>query len=585
MGVVIVLLYSVLAVRLYMLQIKNFDKYKVLSEENRLRMLPVYAPRGHIYDRNNKLLVDNVASFNLYAIPFDARKNLSVINKIDSLYGLKDPDKLKERVKYAAWYNPIQLKKNIGIDVVSYILENQKEFPGITIETEPLRRYIYDEIGSHILGYVSEVDENKVETDPKYEKGDDIGKYGIEKYYENYLKGEKGAEYVEVTAKGKIIKSLEESKIEPKAGKDIHLTIDFDLQSFIEKEFPEEYYGTVIVLDCRNGGILSMISKPGFNPNEFVRGMSSERWKILSQLPHVFRNAAVQLTYPPGSTFKLFTGLVGLQENKITETTRFQPCVGHYTYRGHRYNCWKSSGHGTTNLIEAIAQSCNVYFYQLGERLNLENIHYYGNLSNFGLQTGIDYPDEKPGLVPNEKWYDTTYGSRNWGGGVRLNLAIGQGEISVTVLQIANFYAAMANGGEYYTPHLMNRVTVHNGDIIKEFTPQKKKIPFNKKDLDIVRKGLKKVVNWHGGTAYRSRSKYVEIAGKTGTAENPHGEDHAWFASFAPADDPEIVVVAMFEHGGHGGTISAPLAKKIYEYYFKYSEQENESSSDSLNVD
>lgn len=353
------------------------------------------------------------------------------------------------------------------------------------------------------------------------------------------------------------------------AGSDLKLTIDENLQIAAESALVEFPSASVVALNPRNGEVLCYFSKPGFDANLFAGFLSTEAWNQLLNDPNKpLLNRCIQSVFPPGSTLKLLTAGASLEAKVITTETYFSSCFGYYPFGNRIFKCWRPEGHGRLNLVPAIIQSCDVYFYQLGLKLGLEKWGNFAVLSGFGQKTGIDLPDEAKGIAPTLEYYRKRYGEANWWKNLVINLAIGQGEISVTPMQLACFYAGLANGGIIYKPHLLKEIITIQGKVFPVEKEELRHLPFSKETLEVLKKGLIGVVNDYSGTGRLAMLPDIIVAGKTGTAQNPHGEDHAWFVCFAPAENPEIVVAVLMENVGHGGTWAAPVAKKFWSNIF-----------------
>jgi penicillin-binding protein 2 len=397
--------------------------------------------------------------------------------------------------------------------------------------------------------------------------GDIVGKKGIELEYESFLKGKKGASIYEVDARGVIVKRFDDSygKL-PRRGFNVQLSVSEPLTLYADSLFSEYESGACVAMNPKNGEILLYYSKPGYKTNKLTEGISNIEWDALrsdSNAPLWDRVIAGE--YPPGSIAKIWTTLIGMENDLIKEGTRFTRCDSLYWIGNRSFGCWKR--HGSLDLLNAIIQSCDIYFYQVGMSMTLEMV--IDNASKFGFsqKCGIDVPGERSGFLPSKEWYDKKYGKRGWGRGVLANLAIGQGEILVTPLQGATFFSAVANGGWTYEPHVLKEITDNEENTVKENKPRKLSLPVSEENLKFVREAMKGVVNTRKGTAYWSRLEDIMVAGKTGTAQNPHGEDHSLFVGFAPFEDPEIVVFTVIENAGHGSSHAAPVTTKIIKRY------------------
>ena len=557
------------------MQLFSSGAYRKASQQNGVRVVPISAPRGVISDRNKRILVKNRPSYSIYLVPYEAKNLDSTSARLAGVLG-REPEDIRKQIRlgWQGRFQPIRLKRDLDFNTVCFIEEHSLDFPGITFQVEPTRLYPENNSGSHIWGYVGEITESEFagENYKEYSLGDVVGKEGLEKQFEPYLKGQNGLQYLEVTAGGKILGQLaDKERIKPVRGSEMILEIDWELQEIAEKELAERGSGAVVAIDPRDGGVRVLCSVPDFDANLFSGVISPENWNaVMTDSLHPLFNRSIKGTYPPGSTMKLFTAAMGLENDLITETATFESCVGAKRFGDRSFKCWKPSGHGKLDLVGAIIQSCDVYFYQLGVLggLDLWSESVSGN--RFGMKTGIDLPGEFDGLVPTASYFNSRYGERGWTRYLMVNLAIGQGELLVTPLQMAVMFAALGNSGTIYKPRLVSRIISSTDgesiDIAPEITGH---LNISNENLAILKKGLVGVVADEHGTARATALKDITVAGKTGTAQNPHGEDHAWFVCFAPAETPEIAIAVLVENAGHGGSIAAPLAKKILQKYFE----------------
>jgi penicillin-binding protein 2 len=590
--IVVATIFSLVLLRLFTLQVIQGERYRELSEENRIRVDVLTAPRGEIRDRNGRLIADSVPSFTVTVDPYD-KAYLGHAADLDStlttLAQILDLDSaaLREKVyrEKAQSFLPVRLKRNVDMKTVAFVSEHRDRLPGVEVESEPLRRYPYGLTGSHLLGYVGEVSDKDL-ADPQratYRSGDLIGKMGLEREYERLLRGEDGKRFVEVNALGRKAELLGDKRpILPRRGTDLRLTIDWRLQRAAEDAFDPGARGAIVVLDPRSGEVLALVSKPNYDPNEFSNGITQERWDELSQGgSYPLFNRAIQAAYPPGSTLKPFIAMAGLAGGDITEGTHFaQTCLGEYRFGSRVFGCWKKEGHGSLSLRDAVAQSCDVYFYQLGLREGLPNMSAFLRGIGIDERTGIDLPQERRCLFPDPAWYDRRFGPGRWSKGLVLNLAIGQGESSLTPIKLAQLTALVANGGSLVTPHLVQAATAGASPsrggaapLPAAAVPLPANVP--PRDLNLpprvmrlVRDAMEAVVEDPHGTGSAARIDSVRVAGKTGTAQNPHGKDHALFICFAPVESPEIAVAVLVENAGHGGSEAAPLAQKVLQAFF-----------------
>jgi len=509
---------SVLVLRLGYLQIVKGDEFKKKSENNSIRFRQIKPLRGLIMDRNGVILVDNKPSFDIVFLPSKKSNELSV-EKLKALYRSRSLDFSFDMslLKHARPYVPVKLEKNVSLDKVALVETNALDLPGIYIDVSPIRLYLDGEIIAPIIGYTGEVSKEDIEkSNGFYSYGDILGKFGLEKFFDAYVRGRRGAELVEVNAFGKEIKNL--GKIEPISGYNIKLTIDADLQKAVWDAF-EGRPGAAVVLDTRDGAVLAMVSAPSFDPNLFDSGISSEQWNKLQTDPwSPLSNKAIAGQYPPGSTYKLIVAAAALEEGVITPDTKIL-CNGSFTLGNRTYRCWKKHGHGYIDLHQAIVESCDVYFYTVGKMLGVDKIAYYAKRFGFGEITGIDLPHEKLGLVPTKEW-KLRRKKEDWQMGETISVSIGQGYNLVTPLQLASAYGAFANGGTLWKPYLVKRIESADGKIYKEFTPEKKgELHLSPQTIEVLNRALWGVVNEPEGTGRSAQIPGLDICGKTGTSQ------------------------------------------------------------------
>ena len=573
--------FSFLILRLWYLQVIKSDELRLQAENNRMRVVPLKAYRGKIFDRNGREIISNRPSFNLSIIPEYIKDIDGILSLIASEVNV-DTEKIKREIKNSSTpFQSIVIKKDISWDEVAFIEEHGLDLPGVFLEIEPMRNYLYGETGSHIFGYLGEITRTQLE-DLKtldYRLGDFIGQYGIEKRYESILKGKRGSKYVEVDAAGRELNVFKQ--IDPDFGYNLYLTIDIELQKEAERLF-EGKNGAVVAIDPKDGSILAMVSKPSFNPNMFAGGVSNTYWSnIITDEHKPLQNRAIQGQYPPGSVFKIVTAAAGLEEGVITPDATID-CHGYFKLGKKNYRCWRKGGHGRMDLRNAIIQSCDVYFYTVGFRLGIDRLSRYAFGFGLGSPTDVDLEGEKTGLIPTEEWKESVKGEP-WILGETVSASIGQGFNLVTPIQMANMFAAVANGGTLYRPKIIWKAGASDEKLIKESdTKVKGRLSVTQKTLDIIKDALHGVVSDPRGTGRASNIKGIEVAGKTGTAqvirmaeiEEKNDEeipyefrDHAWFAAFAPYENPMIAVAVLVEHGGHGGSVAAPIAGKLIKNY------------------
>ncbi len=563
-------LFCLFTLRLFNLQILKGNEYRKIDERNRLRVIDIHAPRGIIYDRNNRALVRNVPSFDITAIKEDVPDDEKVFSAMGELVGLKVKE-LKSRLESSA-ANPFEnliLKQDVSFREAARVEARKADLPGLQVNVVGGREYIYGHSASHLLGYLGNLG-SKQEVNSRYAgvpKDSFIGLFGIEKVHDMTLRGLAGKKILEVDALGRIINVVRIQR--PVKGKDLKLTIDIDLQIEAEKNLKDKA-GAVVALDPKTGAVLALASSPSFNPNQFVRGIDMRDWKrLIKDRRKPLLNRAIQSQYAPGSTFKIITALAALEEGIVTKDTTFY--CGGSTMFGRLFKCWKKDGHGSVDLHKAIVESCDVYFYEVGKRIDIDILSQYAFGYGFGQATGIDLEGEVAGIVPTRRWKEEMKGEK-WYKGETLNTVIGQGYLSVTPLQVATMMAAVVNGGILYEPFLIMRSghrATDNG--MKKINPA---------HIKLIKEALHGVVTEKKGTGRIAMSELVSIGGKTGTTQVVGGgsnekdipekfRDHAWFVALAPVDDPRIVVSVFVEHGGHGSTAAAPIAGKIIEVFYK----------------
>jgi penicillin-binding protein 2 len=571
----------VILCRLWFLQFIEVDRLKEMSENNRLRFIPVAASRGALLDRNGNVIVNNTPSFSLAVIPNEVKDKDALLQQLAGILGVDQSELVSkwEKRKGKAKYLPIILASGLSRDQVEYFEENRLGLAGLEIEVKPVREYPWVTLASHLLGYIAEVSESELAMPEfaDYNAGDYIGKNGIERSYEQYLHGEDGGRQIEVDARGRYLRTLSETL--PLPGQSLVLTIDLELQKATEKALGDKA-AAVVVMAVNSGEILSIASNPGFDPALFTRRISQEQWQsYLDDIRSPLENKALKGQYPPGSTFKIITAIAGLSEGLIDENSSVT-CNGEYKLGNATFRCWKKKGHGRVTLHSALRESCDVYFYQLGERLGVDKIALYAKKFGLGEPSGIGLDNEKSGFVPTAEWKEKKTGTK-WYRGETLSVSIGQGYLTTTPLQLAAMTAALASDGKVYRPHLVKKILDRDGKTVKEFLPELlKNIDLKPEHYRLVKEGLRAVVNEPGGTGAAARLYEVKVAGKTGTSQvvkqNKKGaalaykyRDHALFVAFAPFDKPEIAVAVVVEHGEHGGGAAAPVAGQVLRKYFE----------------
>lgn len=569
--IISVLVIAVLIGRAAYLQIYQGEYYAGLADGNRIRIVPSMAPRGTFYDRNGELLVTNRPGFSVSLLPLTAPISDDVIDRLSDL--LKVPtDEIKTKIAGHSGFNPIRIKTDVTPDIVSIIEEQKSQYPGVVIEVTPIRDYILKQEGAHTFGYVSEINDAELEKmkDEGYKSGDIIGKFGIEKVYDKELRGENGGQQVEVDVSGKPVQIL--GRKEPVPGDDLELTIDINLQQAAEKAVDEQltqigaHAAAAVVMNPQTGEILAMVSRPAFDPNLFAHGISSKDWNQLNNNPyHPMDNKTITGEYPPGSTFKIVTGTAALTEGVVTPDEQIFDS-------GHHWIIPKGNADGEAlgwlNFRTALAHSDNVYFYEMGNRLGIDRLEKYARMFGLGAKTGIDLPYEATGLVANRRYKEKNFDDGEWYLSETFDAAIGQGFNLVTPLQAAMVMGEIAADGKRYKPHVVNRIIAPDGSVVKDFQPELlSQLDVPEEDIKLVQDGLHDVTKY--GTAASSfRGFTVDIAGKTGTAENSQGRDHGWFVAYGPFDNPNIVVAVIVENGGYGSQSAVPIGRKILEAAF-----------------
>jgi penicillin-binding protein 2 len=565
----------VLLVRLWQLSIVRYNYYSELAESNQVRVTPLKAPRGFIKDREGRILVDNESGFNLLLFRDKDPDLDATLSFLSSGLNLA-PAELRERLDEAedfSRFQPVVLEEKLSLDDVSYVLSHKREYPELQIEETPQRIYRYGELGAHLLGYVGEIslDELKSGEHPDARPGDAVGKFGFEKIKNKSLTGTRGRKRVRVDSRGQPLEDL--GTVPPVQGKQLQLTIDLDIQSAAEKSL-EDSPGAVIAFDPHTGEILAMVSHPAFDPNHFATRISRRQWNSLIENPdHPLQNRVIQSHFSPGSIFKIVMALAGLEKGVVNLQTSVT-CTGSVELYGHPFRCWswETGGHGTIRLVEAIQYSCNVYFYLLGQKLGIREISEFSKMVGLGRITGIPLEGEIPGLVPSPEWKQETTGQR-WYAGETISVAIGQGPVDVTPIQLARAIGAVATG-RIPVLHL-----IQGDPSISQASETF--LPFQEQNLQAVREGMWRVVN-QMGTGRAARVEGFDVCGKTGTVqtigrqtrsrlspeEAARFAPNSWFVGFAPRDNPQIVVAVLVERGSSASG-AAPAAGKVFKAYFE----------------
>ena len=585
---VLILAFGALIGRLFFLQVVDGERYTFLSENNRVRIKRIPGTRGMVVDRAGQLLVDSRPSFDLLFVAEDAEQPESTLRQLAHYLGRDEKELLavfEENQKRPA-FEEVVIGRDVDWATVVAVESHQLDLPGVTLRARPRRSYADGPIGAHVLGYLGEIGPKQLKNlkDQGYATGDEFGQYGLEKTWEDFLRGQSGGQQVEVDALGRRVRVLHEVTDIP--GYTVHLTLDRQLQETAFEALKGKE-GTIVALDVNTGAILAMVSTPAFDPNIFARGIKSDEWQtLIKDRLRPLSNRAIQGQYPPGSTFKVIMAIAGLEEGVLQPESRISD-PGYFVFGNRTFRDWKKGGHGSVDLHKAIVESCDVYFYQAAQKIGIDRIAKWARAFGLGERSGASLDDEKGGLVPDSEWKRKRY-RQPWYPGETISIGIGQGYLTVTPLQLANMMAAVANGGILYRPRIVDKIESVDGTIAREYGPEKiRTIDVKSATLERVRSALADVVKAPGGTGGAARSSIVDIAGKTGTAQVLEmkggyvkteqlayfNRDHAWFVSYAPAQNPKIAVTVLVEHGGHGGDAAAPLAKKVIEKYMELETQ------------
>ncbi|MBW1916027.1 MAG: penicillin-binding protein 2 [Deltaproteobacteria bacterium] len=581
----VIVVLAALVLRLWFLQVLNGPAYRIQSENNRIHLQKLPPFRGMIFDRNGDLLVNNRPSYGLYITPEDVQdseqliKSLKMLIDIDTGFVRHKLDSVPRRYTYA----PILVKNGISREELAVLETNLFNLPGVMIQVKPQRNYIYGELASHIIGYLGEISERQLKSGmyPDNSPGDYIGKYGVEGIWQTALNGLSGGSQMEVDAAGRKLRVL--SKQSPVPGRNISLTIDKELQMLAEKMMKDKK-GAIVAMKPDNGEILAMASIPAFDPNLFIGGIGHAEWQRIGLgKDSPLQNRTVSGQYAPGSVFKIVVALAGLEEGVI-EADEEIICPGSYTLGNRTYSCWLKGGHGSIGFHRAMRESCDVYFYKLGKRLGVEKIAYYARMCGLGKKTNFALKNEMPGLIPTNEWKLEKKGVP-WQPGETVSMSIGQTFVLVTPIQATRLIAAIFNGGRIYEPKIIQRIGKKNKKVLGIEPALMGEIEADPKNLELIKKGLIAVVNEPHGTGSKAMVPGVIIAGKTGTAqvislprdrdeeieeEIPlEHRDHAWFVCVAPVEDPQIAICVLVEHGGHGGSASAPIAAEMIKAYLE----------------
>ncbi len=588
LGFVMFFIFIALVGRLGYLQMAQGQYYERLADGNRIRLIPIMAPRGVFYDRNGVMLVSNRPGFTVSLLSISGPVPDAVLDKLAGILNMNVRDIKAKVAQHSGSFEPIRIKTDLGPDIVTKIEERRAELPGVVIEIQPLRNYVNNELAAHIFGYVSEINETELEKRKAdgYKAGDIVGKFGLEKVYDKEIRGTDGGNQVEVDVSGRPVQVL--GKKDPLPGHNLVLTIDYRVQKAAETaideqlaylqtktEFNKAKAAAAVVLNPKNGEILAMVSRPSFNPNLFNGGISEKDWKLLNDNPyHPMDNKAISGEYPPGSTFKIITGAAALELGKVTPQEKILDTGTHWLIpKGNAMG----EALGWINFREALSKSDNVYFYEMGNRLGIDNLEKYARMFGLGALTGINLPGESEGLVANQRYKEKVYGE-DWYLSETFDAAIGQGFQLTTPLQMAVVISEIANGGHRYRPNLVSKITSTSGETLTTFGPEEVgRVTISDSTLTLIRESLREVAQ-EGGTAADFHDFPIAIAGKTGTAENSHGHDHGWFVAYGPYEDPRVAVAVIVEQGGFGTSSAAPIAKKILEAAFNINQTVSEAA-------
>jgi penicillin-binding protein 2 len=594
----IVAIFVFLAGSFWFVQGVQAEKYRNLSDANALRPVTMPAKRGLILDRNGqKILADNQPAYSLTLdrvvmrpiVKSDSTHRAKLVTFLADVLGItsQEIEARFEKGKLIPFARPIPVAEDLTMPQVASIQAQSLSFPELNVEPVQRRNYPYGTLGSHVIGFLGELSERELAQHKDLKQGDLIGKRGVELMYDEYLRGRDGTQFWEYDSHGRRLAEVKAARQDPLAGDNVYLTIDFELQRRAEQYFVEnEFVGSAVALDPRNGEVLAMVSSPAFNPNVYSKRFTPDVWKLIVSNPFkVELNRAIQGLYSPGSVFKTVMAMAGLADGAIGPGTTFD-CGGSAVFFGRRFRCWRKQGHGPVSVANAIKVSCDIFFYNTGARLGIDKIAEYARNLTFGEISKIDLDGEKAGIVPSTEWAAKKQ-HRKWYPSETISVSVGQGPLIVTPLQVANMMAAIANGGTVYRPHVVRMIEKNSPDgrvqKLQVASEVLHKVNLPAHALETVKLGLWKVVNEEGGTGGNARVAGLDISGKTGTVQviaqsgwfSTAGlpfmqRDHAWFASYAPRDNPQMVVVVFVEHAGaHGGTDSAPLAKMIYQSRFK----------------
>lgn len=575
----VIFIFLSLILRMMYLQLYRGDKYAYLAEKNRFKLKKIESPRGKIYDRNGRLVVTNGAGYRLVYLK-ERDNNPEVVKEISEVTGY-DEEFIKKRIKNGEIFPYTRenvLVESLDEETAHKLMEKIIDYPYLQVQTYSKRRYLYDSTASHSIGYVKKISEKEYEKlkDEGYSPRDIIGKDGLERTYDKELQGEDGYEYIEVNAFNRVQRRVAEEKI-PVPGKNLYMTLDMELQEYMEEQFKEDKrVGAFIAMDPKTGELITMVSYPTYSLNMFSSQILNEDWqKIINDPGRPLTNKTIAGEYPPGSVFKVVSAISFL-ENGIDPKEKYLDRNGYYEIGKWRWRAWKAGGHGYVDMKKSIVESANPYYYRLADQIGHKPIVETAHIFGLGEKTGIDIPGEKRGILPDVEWKKKVIGS-GWYKGDTILLSIGQGYLTVTPLQIAVLYAAIANKGYTYSPHLAKSLVDFSGEKVEEVLGKKHEIKnFPKKYYDILNDALIATVAQNNGTTKILRRKDITVAAKSGSAQNAHSKTtHAWVAGYFPAEDPEIVFTVVLEGAGGGGAMGGAMAKKFIDKYMEIKDREN----------
>lgn len=574
-----ILVFAILVSRMAYLQIIHGQDFLRQADNNRINMLPILAPRGLFFDRNGEVLVSNRPGFSVSVVSISGPIPDEVIRKLADILGM-NPDEIRQKIqRQPNPLEPVRIKSDVSPEIVTKIEERRGDLPGVMIDVEAVRNYINNELGVHMFGYVGEISDSELEKNKAegYKPGSIIGKFGLERVFDQELRGVNGGEQIEVDVNGHPQRMLGKKQAVP--GNDLVLTLDAKIQKAAEKAIDDRLRylqiklgninakaAAAVVMNPQTGEILAMVSRPAFNPNLFNGGIATKDWQKINDDPfNPMQNRVINAEYPPGSAFKIVTGTAALETGKITPEEKIYDTGTHWLIP-------KSNAHGAAlgwiDFKTALSKSDNVFFYELGNRLGIDLLEQYARAFGLGMPTGINLPGEAEGLVANRKYKQAVY-EEEWYLSETFDAAIGQGFQLTTPLQMVSIISQIANGGHRYRPYLVSKIVTPSGATVKSFGPEEAgRIQIADKNLDLIRSALREVALPGGTAAYDFAGFPISIAGKTSTAENPHGDDHGWFVAYAPYDNPTIAIAVIVEQGGYGSDSAVPIARKILEAAF-----------------